>query len=142
MSEKEQPFYVGWYLQNSVLYAHIERTLIGDEGTNFNQTMIEHIRAGNPPVFLIADLRHLKMETTPRVSALRKTGNYRAEPNLRWMISVIDDDKVLNFAIGTATQSSGTSYTSVTSLEDAVAFIHERMPNWDWDAVNETVFLP
>lgn len=141
MSEEKLPFSIGWYLQNCVLYAHIEHTLVGDDGALFNKQMIEHIRAGKPPVFLIMDLRHLKMETTPHVASIRKVGTYRDESNLRWMISVISDDRVLNFAVSTANQASGISHANVTTLDEAIKFVHERMHNADWTQADERVFV-
>jgi len=132
MAKQLYPFTIHWFLGKQVIYAHLERQLQGDEGQMFNEMMTKQIRKGDAPVFLIMDLRDVKMELAPKIATLQKAGGYRTEPNLRWLLTIIDSDRILNFVASTVTQIAGTSYANFDSLDEALAFIRMRLTHKDW----------
>lgn len=126
-------FHLHWLLPDRVIYACLHHQLDGLEPEAIDRQLVEMIRAGKPPVYLIMDLREITEMRSPSVRRMTEV-DYRSEPNLQWML-ILTNDKLMKFLAGTASQMSHKSFAIYHDMAELQQFMQRQFPEYDWGSL-------
>lgn len=123
-------FDIRWVLPQRVIYARLHHQLQGEESAEIDRALVQMIRAGEAPVYLIMDLREIQMMQQPNVGNLAHV-TYRSEANLQWIL-IVTNDHLMRFLTSTVTQMAGKLFGLYESMDALIVFLSRQFPDTDW----------
>jgi len=115
-----------WYIPQRVYAVQVSGIIDVDELKQISEESVSFIRAGQPPVFAIIDMR--QMSSMPRsLRDIRKAVHALQESGLKWAI-LISNDTILKFMANIMTQAVSVNHRAFSQPADALAFLAEQDP--------------
>ncbi len=118
------PYIVRWYVEGRVLVAHGWSEFTLDEMRMVNQTFLDHIRSGKPPVHLLMDMREISKLPGSFITMLKEIEIFRAEPNLGMTI-ILTSGALMPYFASLSARLTQIPFASVENYLDANAKLIE-----------------
>ena len=120
------PFDRQFFPEQHLLYERAFGTLTLDEIAELHQGEIKAIEQANFPIHVLVDLRLLEHFPASLIEIKNKVSVIENQ-NLRWMILVINTNRVLKFLASVVMQIifRHARYRVVNSMDEAVAFLED-----------------
>jgi hypothetical protein len=119
------PYDVSWYVPSRVAYQRIYGEYALDEIRQANQDGHQWLSEGVPPVHIIADILEMT-SSPPSISLLIETTTVFSHPHFGWLVVISPPNLLVSTALGVFRNVLRMKLMLVTSLEEAMAFLHEQ----------------
>lgn len=118
---------LNWIVENKVIHAKLWGDLELDELTTINQSIVDRMHDGHPPVYVILDMTGVRRYPTS-LPHLARIAEFIHDPYLAW-IMLLSDNAILRAVASAITYTTRTRLMSFPTLRAALADIARREPH-------------
>lgn len=139
---RQPNFKLGWYISHKIAaLTHFHADVTQDDFMGIVKSGQELLSNANEPFHVIIDNRVVTMPAPASLSQMKQMVPYMNHPQLRWVIVVKPTNLNLDTENLPIEQEGETSLKNVSSLPEAISFLHQQTDDIDW-SLADTAFFP
>ena len=138
----QQPNYkLGWFIPNQIAaLTHFHANVTQEDFMGVIQTGQKLLGNMSDTFHVIIDNRFVEMATPAKLSDMKAMVPYMNNPALNWVVVIKPKGLSLDTNALPIEQAGSTQLKNVASLNEAINFLQQQMPDLDWSHADRGFF--